>query len=181
MTKVVKSESNRAIVKEELLNMDYREDNYKRNIKKSTFWKTEQLLYHYKDFQEAIKDKELRIKEIEETGVINKSKSFSIYSTIPYNDLNESEKVNDLISNLEKSICKTKVFLNIIDNSLSKIKGDMYYDIIQLKYFDKLSGEQIAEKLDIDASTVSRNKNRLINTLKINLFSEDVIDEFFCS
>lgn len=57
----------------------------------------------------------------------------------------------------------------------------MYYDIIQLKYFDKLSGEQIAEKLDIDASTVSRNKNRLINTLKINLFSEDVIDEFFCS
>jgi len=42
-----------------------------------------------------------------------------------------------------------------------------------------MSREEIAEELEVDVSTITRNKNRLINTLKISLFSDEVIYELF--
>ena len=56
---------------------------------------------------------------------------------------------------------------------------DEYYEIIRLKYFEKKKGEEIAEYFDVETSTISRNKNRLINVLKIYLFSDDVVNELF--
>ena len=67
----------------------------------------------------------------------------------------------------------------MIDKSLEKLHDDEYFKIINLKYFDNKKYEEIAELLEVDVSTVSRNKNRLINMLKIYLFSDDVINELF--
>jgi len=48
-----------------------------------------------------------------------------------------------------------------------------------MKYFESKTREEIAEELEVDVSTITRNKNRLINTLKITLFSDEVIYELF--
>lgn len=66
-----------------------------------------------------------------------------------------------------------------IDAALNDVEDDVYYEIVPLTYFDKKSREYIAEYFDTTVTTISRNKTRLINKLKVKLFSDDVIYELF--
>lgn len=50
---------------------------------------------------------------------------------------------------------------------------------MELKYLnaqDKVTDEQIAEILEKDQSTITRNRKRLINSIKIILFPESIKD-----
>lgn len=158
---------------------ELRKANYIKNTRQTSFWKTEQLLYHYNDFKKAILDKESQIEEIRHNGIPKKSKSITFYSTMHYLNTDEEEKIEGLIKTLENSISNTKRLINLIDNSLNKLKKDKYYKIIELKYFNGETREKIAEIFNTDVSTITRNKNRLLNALKINLFSDEVIEELF--
>lgn len=158
---------------------ELRKANYIKNTRQTSFWKTEQLLYHYNDFKKAILDKESQIEEIRHNGIPKKSKSITFYSTMHYLNTDEEEKIEGLIKTLENSISNTKRLINLIDNSLNKLKKDKYYKIIELKYFNGETREKIAEIFNADVSTITRNKNRLLNALKINLFSDEVIEELF--
>lgn len=158
---------------------ELRKANYIKNTRQTSFWKTEQLLYHYNDFKEAISDKENQIEEIKHNGIPKKSKSITFYSTMHYINTDEEEKIEEVIKTLENSISNTKRLINLIDNSLNKLKKDKYYKIIELKYFNGETREKIAEIFNADVSTITRNKNRLLNSLKINLFSDEVIEELF--
>ena len=66
-----------------------------------------------------------------------------------------------------------------IDAALHDIEDDIYYEIIPLIYFDERGREFVAEYFDTTVTTISRNKTRLINKLKVKLFSDDVIYELF--
>jgi hypothetical protein len=60
--------------------------------------------------------------------------------------------------------------LTSIENALDKIREDKYFEIIKYKYLnlqmDKLeTNEKIAERLERDQSTVTRNRKRLMNKL----------------
>ena len=66
-----------------------------------------------------------------------------------------------------------------IDAALHDIKNDIYYDVIPLYYFDGNTREFVAEYFDTTVTTVSRNKTKLINKLKVKLFSDEVIYELF--
>ena len=73
----------------------------------------------------------------------------------------------------------TKKLVRRIDDALEKIENDDYIDLIIMHYFEGKSREEIAEFYDVTVTTVSRNKTRLIETLKTYLFSDDVIYELF--
>ena len=63
-----------------------------------------------------------------------------------------------------------------IDKSLSSFnQSDV--DLIRMKYFEGLTHESIAEKLNCDVSTISRRKNKLISKLGFMLFTDDAIQE----
>lgn len=149
--------------------------------KQTPFQKTEQLLYNYNNFKQAIEDKQEQIRSIHESGLPQKSKSISSFTTNDgmINTDSELEKAEQKIEVIESSIVVTKRFISIIDGALDKIKDDPYYEVIKLKYFEEKSREEIAEIMCVDVSTITRNKNRLINALKINLFSDEVIYELF--
>lgn len=66
-----------------------------------------------------------------------------------------------------------------IDDALKEIEDDIYYDIIPLTYFKNETRENIAEIFNTTERTISRNKGRLVNQLKVKLFSDDVIYELF--
>ena len=66
-----------------------------------------------------------------------------------------------------------------IEIALEEIKNDIYYEIIPMIYFDNETREYIAEYFNTSTKTITRNKNRLINILKLRLFSDDVIFELF--
>lgn len=73
----------------------------------------------------------------------------------------------------------TKKLIGILDEELKKLEDDPYYDIIPMSYFENATYEDIAEYFDVSTRTVMRNKIRLINKLKVVLFSDDVITEIF--
>lgn len=143
---------------------------------KSPFQKTETLLYNYNSFQDVIKDKYLEIETIEYCGVPKKSASISTYSSQSFFDnRSEDEKNIEKIEEIEKSITITKNCIKSIDAALESLKNDPYYKIIEMKYFENKSREEIAEYFGVDTSTITRNKNRLINKLQIRFFSDEVI------
>lgn len=67
-------------------------------------------------------------------------------------------------------------FLNTIDDALRKL-SEVDEIIIQRKYFDKKTHEEIAEELDVDPRTVTRKKNRIIKRLSFILFPDEAIEE----
>lgn len=69
--------------------------------------------------------------------------------------------------------------VKMIDAALDSISDDIYYEIIPMAYFDNETRENMAEYFNTTVSTVSRNKTRLVNKLKVELFSDDVIFELF--
>lgn len=46
-----------------------------------------------------------------------------------------------------------------------------------MKYFEGKSHEAIASEVYCDPSTVKNNKNRLVNSLLIRLFSDEFLEE----
>ena len=93
------------------------------------------------------------------------------------------QKTEELLKNYnafkESDQPYTKKLVREIDMALEDIKDDLYYDIIIMSYFEGRSREYMAEYFDTTVTTISRNKNRLINKLKSRLFSDDVIMEVF--
>lgn len=67
-------------------------------------------------------------------------------------------------------------FLERVKLSLEKLEVDEM-EIIQMKYFDKMTHEEIAEELDVDTSTITRRKNKAVKRLSFMLFPSDAINE----
>jgi len=74
---------------------------------------------------------------------------------------------------------KTQKLINIINRALEDIEDDYYYDIINLIYFKNKTREAVAEEFGVEVKTITRNKIRLVNKLKVILFSDDTIIELF--
>lgn len=151
-----------------------------KNNKQSPFQKTETLLYNYNNFKAAISDKYEQIQTIKELGVPQKSKSITSFSgSGSYEIKSEAAKADEKIEAIQQSIQTTSNFIKVIDAAIEVLKDDPYFEVISMKYFEGKSREEIAEYFNVDASTISRNKNRLINLLQIRLFSDEVIYEIF--
>lgn len=149
--------------------------------KRNAYQKIELLLYNYKDFKEIIKNKEEQIKSITKNGLTKKSKDITSYSANNGEYLNEIEKNENEIENIEKSIRTTRQLIKLIDASLDKIHDDPYFEIIQMFYIDGISRDKIAEHLNREVRTIARQKKRLVDAMKMDLFSSDYISEIFYS
>lgn len=148
--------------------------------KRTPFQKVETLLYNYNDFNKVVKEKEEQIELLKKEPIQIKSKSITAFSTQPrYDEKNDVEKKVDEIERIEDSIRVTRNLLKTIDATLELIKEDKYFDIIKMKYFEGKTQANIAEYFNRDEKTITRNKNRLINILRIHLFSDECIEEIF--
>ncbi len=78
---------------------------------------------------------------------------------------------------VKSSMMRTRQEVKRIERALETIKEDAYYCVIKYKYFDEMNFQEIAERLEKDESTCRRNKNRLINKLKIMLFGADALNK----
>ena len=68
-------------------------------------------------------------------------------------------------------------FLCLLNKSLEKLKSDPDFEILEMKYFQKMTHEEIAELIDVDTSTVTRRKNKIVKRLSFMLFPSDAINE----
>ncbi len=143
----------------------------------NAFQKTEQLLFKYTDFVDAIKAKEDQIKELKDYGLKQKSKSITKYGAGSGEVKTDQEKLDEKIQFIEDTIDDTRRYIGIIDKALDKIRNDEYFPIIEMKYGKSMTHEEIGEELEVDATTVGRNKNKLIRKLSIQLFPDESISE----
>lgn len=72
-----------------------------------------------------------------------------------------------------------KKFITIIDAALAELEDDPYYNLIPLIYFEGYTREEAAEYFDTTVTTISRNKRRLLEKLKLFIFADDVVYELF--
>lgn len=84
------------------------------------------------------------------------------------------ELQDDYVKIQEKiqEISKIQSVVDIVENALDSIRNNKHFKIIELKYFQEMTHEEIAEELYINEKTVRRNKNYLIKQLQLCIFQK---------
>lgn len=146
----------------------------------SFYKRVELLLYNYENLKDAVKQKDEDIKHIEKYGLPQSSGSIVVYQT-SNGGISPEDRYLQLIDKYKTEKLETQRDLIRIENAIDKIREDKYFNIIQFKYLnmqkDKLeTDEKIAEKLEKDQSTVTRNRKRLMNKLITILFPASIRD-----
>jgi hypothetical protein len=75
-----------------------------------------------------------------------------------------------VIQDLEASIFSTEYEIDLIKRPLALISGDPYYFAVQGKYMEGLTDEEIARQMDCEATTVWRNRKRLVQRIAVYFF-----------
>lgn len=143
---------------------------------KDSYKNTEYLLNNFDLLNKSISDMKLQIEDLKTYGIRKSGKAAVVVSQNMVK-VDEATIIEQRVSELNQAIHRTQSVINSINHILQDLKSDKYYQIIDLKYFKKLSHEEIAEILECDVSTVSRNRNRLINLIKVRIFPNSFVDE----
>lgn len=149
--------------------------------KKSAYASTEALLYNYGYLKKSIIENRHEIEDLKTNGLPKKSKSILALAgsgTAPREE--ECVLLEERISHIEQSIVRTEAIIAKINRLLREYESPKYPDLIKRIYFDGQTREELAEIYQCDVSTISRNRAKIINQLKIILFPGELINELGC-
>ena len=138
----------------------------------NAFRATEKRLYAYPLIKKAIESDRQYIQEIQQNGTPQRAALILRLGT-PGRRLTEEEIVDAKVKDIAAKIAKNEYEIETIDNALTVISGDPYEKIINLKYFEGKTTEEIADELSCDTTTITRNKARLINRLAVYLYNSE--------
>ena len=127
------------------------------------FQKTEKLLSELSLLKGAIDSKNMLIEDLKKEGISIQKKKTEVNVQASKVYLSELEKVENRIEKLQEEIVRIENVVNMVERALDTIKNDKYYKIIEMKYFDDMTFEYIAENLDISERTA---KNSIFFNLK---------------
>ncbi|EDK89455.1 hypothetical protein FNP_1682 [Fusobacterium polymorphum ATCC 10953] len=139
---------------------------------KVVFKKIEDVLYAYPKYQNRLKEEQKHLTNVE----LEKSyrlKELNNQNCYKYkSDLEKLEETRDRIYH---NIQRYEEILFRINEALDMVKGHKYYDFIPMKYFNKMTYEYIAEKFDINVSSVYKAKNKILGSLEIHFLAQKLI------
>ena len=147
---------------------------------KTAYQKTEQLLYNYRGFQRIVEERKQEIDDLRRYGVPQKCGSVGervCSSPVQSGIVLPEESVEIAMHNVEKSVQGTVQAITLIDKCMASLRNDPYYSILEMRYFEGRTQEDIAVSLGCNQTTVARNKSRLIKELAMRIFPNQVIDE----
>lgn len=156
----------------------------------SAYKKTERLLYSIPKFEQIVEEKKAFISQLEEHGIPKKSKDiirfFSNSGTIERQS--DAELAEAEIARLAAEIVALEYRINLVYEAVETVRDDKYFDVIPLYYWERKSLDALADEMcmqfgleTLKPSTVSKNKTRLVNKIKTQLFPVDDIEELFTS
>ena len=134
-----------------------------------TFRMTEKRLYAYPVIKLKIAADRERIEDMRQDGAPGMSKSVIRYQK-PGVRLTPDEIAETIIEGMLADIARNEHEFEAIEKALGIIRGDSYEDIIKYKYFENKNDEEIAELMVCNASTIKRNKSRLVGRLAVFLY-----------
>lgn len=136
---------------------------------KNPYQATERRLYAYPILVEKIVADKEKLARLEVGEGDERSKSIVRFTRTGYR-VSPEEMLEMTITDLKASIAGDEHQLDEINQALEAIKNDYYYRILPLIYFEEKSGEEVADIIPCDTSTVWRNRKRLINHLSVRFF-----------
>jgi RNA polymerase sigma factor (sigma-70 family) len=155
----------------------------KPKTEKTAYQKTEQLLFNYNGFKRIVAEKQQEIADLRMYGVPQKSgcagggERVQTSRTVQGIVLPE-ESVENAVRAVEASVQGTVQAIALIDKCMAALKGDPYYRILEMRYFEGRTQEDIALELNCSQVTISKNKSRLVKDLAMRLFPNQVIEEY---
>lgn len=150
-----------------------------RCTEKSAYAKTETLLYNYNGFKRVIEERQQEIEDLRKYGVPNKRgvNEYVQKGGMPHGIVLDEESVDSAIRSVQASVEGTVQAISLIDKCMDALKSDPYYCILEMRYFEGRTQEDIADHLGCSQVTISKNKNRLVKELSIRLFPHQAIQE----
>lgn len=136
---------------------------------KDAYKATERRLYAYPDLVAKIAEDKERLEEWQTNGTPGRSQSIVRYSKSSVR-VDPDEMLEGMIQDLRARIEMDEYEIATLDKALSSISGDNYYLSVKGKYLDNMDDEAIAEVIPCDASTVRRNRGRLVRRLAVKLY-----------
>ena len=155
-------------------------DKVVKKTEKTAYQKTEQLLYSYMGFKRIVEEKKQEIADLRAYGV-PQSNSVTEYvdkgGYVQGGFVLEEERVEAAVRTVEKSVERTVQAIALIDKCMASLKYDPYYKILEMRYFEGRTLEDIGVELGCDHTTISRNKSRLLKELSMKLFPDQTMSE----
>ena len=139
---------------------------------KIIFRKIEDVLYSYKKYVDKIKDD---LKELENPQI---AKSYSIEKLTGSGYVmvkSELERIEELKERLLNDITRHEEILFRIDNALDMVKDNKDYNFIEMRYFNKLTYEEIADKIGVEVRTTYRIRNNILSALEIHFKTQKLL------
>ena len=153
----------------------------KPKTEKTAYQKTEQLLFNYNGFKRILEERKQEIADLRKYGVPQKSGSAGgervQSSKTNVGIVLPEDAVEDAVRAVEASVQGTVQAIALIDKCMAALKGDPYYDVLPMRYFEGRTLEDIGMYFGVDHTTISRNKNRLVKELAMRLFPDEVAKE----
>ena len=91
------------------------------------------------------------------------------------NRLSEEQITESRIIHLQSKIEKDKAILEQIEGAIDKVKHDRWYKIIELKYWQDLEDEEIADEFNCDVRTIRRRKNELMRKIATKIYGSEFV------
>ena len=139
---------------------------------KIIFRKMEEILRNYPKYQKRI---EVEIENLKNPQ-IKKSCGPGGQGGGCYDFKSEVEQIEELKQRISNNISRYKEIIFRIDECLNMVKDHKDYNFIQMKYFDRMTYEEIAEKLDIHIANTYKMRNRILEALEIHFKTQRLIE-----
>lgn len=139
---------------------------------KIIFRKMEDILSNYPKYQKRI---EVEIENLKNPQ-IKKSCGPGGQSGNNYDYKSEVEQIEELKQRISNNISRYKEIIFRIDECLNMVQDHKDYNFIQMKYFDKMTYEEIAEKLGVSLMSTYRMRNNILSTLEIHFKTQRLIE-----
>nr|DAW48762.1 MAG TPA: transcriptional activator [Caudoviricetes sp.] len=139
---------------------------------KIIFRKIEEILRNYPKYQKRI---EVEIENLKNPQ-IKKSCGPGGQGGNSYDYKSEMEQIEELKQRISNNISRYKEIIFRIDECLNMVQDHKDYNFIQMKYFDKMTYEEIAEKLEIHIANTYKMRNRILEALEIHFKTQRLIE-----
>ena len=139
---------------------------------KIIFRKMEEILRNYPKYQKRI---EVEIENLKNPQ-IKKSCGPGGQGGGNYEFKSEVEQIEELKQRISNNISRYKEIIFRIDECLNMVQDHKDYEFIQMKYFDKMTYEEIAEKLGVEVRTAYRIRNNILSALEIHFKTQRLIE-----
>ena len=147
---------------------------------KTAYQKTEQLLYNYNGFKRIVAERMDEIEYIKKYGVQKKSGAVVEYGGNcgnPQGIVLPEESVEAAVHRIKASVQDTVQAIALIDKCMGQLKNDPYYKILEMRYFEGRTQDDIALEFNCSQVTISKNKGRLVRELSMRLFPNQAVGE----